>query len=135
LVKKLVGDQLRRLFAAAELRHLPARTMLASEGDSREELFLIGRGAIEVVGETDQGLTTLRSFAPGDVIGERALFERKAWPGTYRTAQASTLIVLDRPRLEAALLGNPDPRGLIEALRSQHHDRAVETVMQGYRAG
>jgi len=113
---------------------VPARTILVSEGDAQEELLLIGKGGIEVVAETEQGLTTLRSFLAGDVVGESALFERKAWPGTYRTTQASTLIVLDRARLEAALTGNPDPRGLIEALRSQHFDREVEAVMRAFRA-
>lgn len=128
-VKRLAGDQLKRLFAATRIVYLRMRDILVTHEEEREALYLVARGALEAVVETEGGLRSARAFAVGDVVGESALFERKAWPATYRATENATLLQLDKAGLEQALLGNPDPRALLEALRDQRQDREVAKVI------
>ncbi len=125
LVQHLAGDQLERLFSRVDLRHLAERETLAKEGAKDGVLYVIVRGLVEArikVAGQDQ---TLRSFTSGDILGESVLLEHGEWPANYVVVENVTLLRLDREGLEQALVGNPDPRGMLEALREQRTDRAV----------
>ena len=74
--------------------------------------------------------TVIRSLEPGDVAGDQALLQRTAWRATYRTAEPVVLLILRRPGLESALQGNPNPRGLLDALREQRLDSEVAAAVQ-----
>ena len=41
-----------------------------------------------------------------------------------------TALVLTRPGLEKALQGNPDPRALLDALRSQRNDQELALMVR-----
>lgn len=128
-LKGLPLDQVRRLFAATAVEKFFGRQIMFEAGQEKEVLYLVVRGQIEAVVEGNRGVTNLRSFGPGDVLGERALFEHQPWPTFYRSTEDTVVLRLDRAGLEQALLGNPDPRGLIDALRSQHLDRDVAAAI------
>ncbi len=130
LMKSLPPDQLRRLFTVMRVEKFPGQSIAFEPGQPREMLCVIVQGEIEAVIEVASGVTTLQAFGPGDILGERALFEHKPWPTFYRSTQDTVVLRLDRAGLEQALLGNPDPRGLIEALRAQHRDREVAEAIQ-----
>ncbi len=118
LVRSLEGEQLKRLFSAMDLERLGADSVLVERNQSLEKLFLIIEGTIEaLVPKASGGFSALRTFSSGDIIGDRALLERKPWPATYRTTNTITALTLGRAGLEQALLGNTDPRGFISALR------------------
>lgn len=126
LLSKLEGDQLRRLFTVLELVRVEPGAVLAERGSGLAQLALIGRGVVEAVILRPGGAATqIKTFSSGDVIGDAALLEHRPWPATYRVAEAATLLTLTREGLEQALVGNPDPRGFLDALRSQRNDHAV----------
>jgi tetratricopeptide (TPR) repeat protein len=126
VVLKLPGEQLRRLFAHTTLVEPDRGRTLAERGSKDEVLYLVAAGEIEAVYDLGDGRPTLlRSFATGDVIGDRALFEHQPWPATYRVASPARLFRLDRAGLEAALQGNADPRQFIDALRARRADHDV----------
>lgn len=129
LVARLSNDQLKRLFAAMNMVRVEAGTILAEEGSQRPQMALIARGVVEAVAQVTGNQTVLRTFTVGDLIGERALLEQKSWPATYRMAEAGSLLTLDRGGLERCLVGNPDPRAFLEALREQHNDREVAAAL------
>lgn len=129
LVQRFPADQLKRLLGAMELRKVGARELIAQQGDRLEAMYLIVQGTVEAAIEQRNGLAMLRTFGPGDFVGESALFERKPWPTHYRTTEATTLLVLDRAGLEQSLVGNADPKALIDELRAQHHDRDVREAL------
>jgi hypothetical protein len=135
VVQRLAADQITRLFAAFEILPAEAGTVLAREGEGRAELFLVVSGVVEA-GIDDAGAAgaTVRSFTARDILGERALLERQPWPATLRVTEAALLLKLDRAGLERALVGNPDPRGLLDVLRDQGHDREVEAVVRRLKA-
>ncbi len=126
LIDRLDDGQLGHLLKGMSLERFGPNRVLVEAGESSELLYLITRGGVEAVMTLPNGETTvLRGFEPGDILGERALLERQGWAATYRTTESSVMLVLDRKSLAEVLEGNPDPRGLIDALREQQLDRDV----------
>lgn len=130
LVKRLSGDQLKQLFASMSLEHIDRNSVLAEDGAQLQELCLIVRGLVEA----RSGNTQLRTFSSGDIIGESALLQQKPWPALYRTAELTTVLRLNREGLERALVGNSDPRGLLDALREQGQDQQIAQLVQKLRS-
>lgn len=129
-IRTLVPDQLRKLFGAMSLVKLPAGSIFLRAEQRLDELFLVTRGLVEArltEGERDR---ILRTFGPGDIFGEAALFERKPWLASYRVDQPATMLKLTAAGLQAALLGNADPRGLLEVLRAQRLDHEIAASVQ-----
>lgn len=126
--------QVRRLFAQLEAVKLATKETLRRAGDLTPELYLVGPGEIEVVDESPEGQTDLTVYANGDVFGESALLGQQPWKATYRATKPTTLLRLDRGGLERALQGNADPRALLDALRAQNRDAALETAVAHVRA-
>jgi len=137
LVQHLPGDQLKRLFSNMKLSHLKEPDqVVAQEGSQEAFLLLLVSGVLEaeipVAGGKAMGV---RSFTSGDIVGEGVLLERTAWPANYRVSEPLTALRLTREGLEQSLVGNPDPRGFLEALREQHNDRDVAAAVRRLRAG
>jgi len=126
LVDRLEAEQLKHLFESFRIESLDPKEEIARRGQKLEAMFFLVSGKVEVVVALPGGSSpVLRLLEAGALFGEQALFEHKPWVATYRTAEKSMLLRLDRHGLETALLGNPDPRGLLEALREQQMDTAV----------
>lgn len=130
LVRNLPPEALKRLVSVMELVTLEEGAEVAAAGSLEARLLFLLDGVVRarVPGGDGEG-ATIRDFGPGDVIGESVLLERRGWPADYRVAEAGKALVLRREGLEKALQGNPDPRGFLTALRSQHNDRGVEKTL------
>lgn len=134
LVERMPGEQLKRLFAAMQLIHLAASTLLVEEGSNEPFLLLVVRGILDAFLRDASGRESLvRSFTGGDVLGESALLERGAWPANYRVAEEAAVLRLGREGLEKCLVGSSDPRGFLELLREQHNDRDVAASVRRMR--
>ena len=126
LVDRLDTEQLKKLFGAFRVESSEPKDEIARRGQKLEAMFFLVSGKVEVVVTLPGGSSpVLRVLEAGALFGEQALFEHKPWVATYRTAEKSMLLKLDRHGLETALHGNPDPRGLLEALREQKMDTVV----------
>ncbi len=132
LVERLDEDRLRRLFTSLELMHLRPGEILAEKDEQMDQLFVIARGEIEAVAVLPNGSTTvLRGFAPGQIIGDRALLEHRPWPTVYRAGDGKcSLLKLDQTGLAKAIQGDPDPREFLDALREQRNDQDVVWSME-----
>jgi len=126
LMDQLEAEQLTQLFQAFSVESLAPNEEIARRGQNLEAMFFLASGKVEVVVVLPGGSSpVLRVLEAGALFGEQALFERKPWVATYRTAEKSMLLKLDRHGLETALHGNPDPRGLLEVLREQQMDTVI----------
>jgi tetratricopeptide (TPR) repeat protein len=126
LVRELASPDLRRLFLAFALLELDPNEVVARQDERLERLFVVARGALTaeclgVLGQTHR----VGRFAPGSMVGERALLEHRPWSATYHGRGRALLLVLDPERLALALDGSANPRGLLESLRQQGNDLAV----------
>jgi tetratricopeptide (TPR) repeat protein len=136
LVEQLAPEQVRRLVSLMEILRVGAGSVLANEGEKSPALFLIVRGVIDATARGSDGReSTIRSFSGGDVVGEAVLLEHSVWPARYQVSEEATVLRLTREGLEAALTGNPDPRGFIDVLRGQHNDRDVAATVRRMRGG
>jgi tetratricopeptide (TPR) repeat protein len=136
LVQRLPGEQVKRLFATMKLLHWKeAGEVVVVEGSQEAFLLLLVRGVLEaeIAGAGEKPMS-VRSFSSGDILGEGALLERTPWPANYRVTEPATALKLTREGLEQSLVGNPDPRGFLEALREQHNDRGVASIVRRLRA-
>lgn len=128
LARNLRPEVLKRLFSVMQLVSWKPGDRIASQGDGGDEprLYFLVDGVVRARIPGDDGPSAvIRDFGPGDVIGETVLLERRGWPADYEAAEPSKALALEREGLEKALVGNPDPRGFLTALRMQHHDRDV----------
>jgi tetratricopeptide (TPR) repeat protein len=131
LVRRLGGEQLKRLFSGSALTIWEPGEVVAERGSLIERMFLVVKGQIEALVATPDGRSLqLRILVPGDLFGERALLEHKPWPATYRVIERARLLRIDKAGLERSLAGNPDPRQLLDTLRGQRHDREVATAAE-----
>ncbi len=125
LARNLTPEQLKQLFSAMELLSFKVGEALAESGSTEGPLYFLLMGVVSAHARVHGRDTGLRDFGPGDVIGESVLLEHGSWPADYRVTEAVRALVLNREGLEKALVGNPDPRGLLNALRMQHNDQEV----------
>ncbi|MCH7666807.1 MAG: cyclic nucleotide-binding domain-containing protein [Acidobacteria bacterium] len=126
LVELLSQDQIKKLFPLFEIQRLAEGEVLVERGDSKEMLFVILTGELAAQVQLATGSDTdLRTFQGGDLIGDRALLQRVPWPATYRALIATKVLGLSREGLEKALIGEEDPKGLLNALRMQGLDMVV----------
>jgi len=130
LLEDLPTQQLKRLFGVMEVTKLQPDDVLVEKGSDRAELYLIASGSVDAVIEKQGTTATVRRFVAGDIIGEGALLEHLTWPATYRAGSPSTVLRLTRAGLESALVGNSDPRELLQILREQHHDRDITSSLE-----
>ncbi len=130
LVQSLSNEQLKRLFSVMHMIKGEAGRLLALRDSRDARLFLVLQGTVEALyGRSKGQLTSLRTFSAGDILGEGSLLEHRPWPATYRIAEPAILFFLERDGLEKALIGNPDPRAFLSALREQGHDRALAEMV------
>jgi len=128
---RLDDDQLGRLLKAMELERLGRERVIVHAGEQHDQLILVTAGKVDVEVVLPNGqAVAIRSLEPGDVAGDQALLEHTPWPATYRTVEPVVLLKLSRTGLENALKGNPDPRGLLDALREQRLDAQVVAAVQ-----
>jgi tetratricopeptide (TPR) repeat protein len=126
LPRELSGEQLKLLFQGVEVVELERDEALARRGEEKEVLYLLTGGEVKAQIDKDGGgQHEIRTFGPGQVLGEDALFGHRPWPADYRASTRTTLLELTTTGLEICLKGNPDPRGFLDALRRDHTDRAV----------
>jgi hypothetical protein len=124
LISRLTAEQIRRLFSVLRFLKPEVGAVLAREGERRPELFVVVNAQLEA---TRAG-RSVRSFGPRDILGETALFERAAWPATLTVTAPGLVLALDLEGVEKALIGNPDPRGLLGPLRDQGRDRELAVI-------
>jgi CRP/FNR family transcriptional activator FtrB len=119
LFSKLAEEELLCLAARAELRQVPARAVLFTEGSRPDGLYSLMRGAVELYGEHDDRRFTvavvgaLKPFVLPLVLADRN-------PFSARTLEPCELLVL--PKLIALELFGTNP----EFARAVAHELAVE---------
>lgn len=134
LVGALSAEHLKRLFSVMEMKKTAEGDVLAREGEREPKLlYLVVAGEIEAQSEVNGSTMGIRSFGTGDLIGERAMLEKKSWPATYVVKEGGTIFVLDRGGFEKTMVGHEDPRAYISVLRQQQNDRQVAESIRKLR--
>lgn len=135
LVDQISSQDFVRLFESVRLRRLARGKVLAEEGEERPALFIIVAGAVEArVADKAGHLISLRSFGPGEIVGESTLFQHRPWQAEYRTDDFTDILELDRQGLEYLIEVQGDPERLLNVLRDQGNDQKVARAIDHLRA-
>jgi ribosomal protein S15P/S13E len=127
-VQSLGQGELEALMAVMELRPVDAGSYVVHEGDDRRELYLIGTGLVQARLDPLGRDLLLRNFGPGQILGERALFENESWKASLRAAHNSQILALDINGVQRALKKTKSRRRLVDSLSSQHNDQQLAAL-------
>lgn len=105
----------KRLFAAGEV--------VVRQGDTSDELFLILRGEVVVLVESDMTATEVTRLGTGMFFGEMALVTGERRKATVRAARDCELLVIDHDAFERVLRENP---AIVEGLSQVLAARQLE---------
>jgi CRP-like cAMP-binding protein len=134
VVDRVSSQDFSRLFSAVKIIKPDNGQQLAEKGSSDRQLFLVVTGLVEARDrDPNDHLITLRSFGPGDIVGDTTLFQGRPWAADYYSTSLATVLQLDRQGLEELIKGQSDPKGLLDVLRDQGNDAKVERAVQHLR--
>lgn len=130
IVSRIDPEQLKKLFSVMELTPIKAGDWLARSGQILPTIFLIVDGTVEAEAQAGPRTFNIRNFTSGDLIGDSALLENKAWAADYKVTAGGNVFKLNRDGLAVAMMGLSDPREFLGILRVQGNDRDVAANIQ-----
>jgi len=106
---------------------------IIKEGDPGKELFIIVKGKVNIVKESDDVKTTLATLSEGDIFGEMALVDSRPRSASAKALGEVAVRVLDRESFKTMLTGNPKVAMLVfdklcQRLRSVNDELQREMV-------
>lgn len=112
ILAELKDNQLAHLAEYMELQDVPAWSVLFSQGDISDSMFLVLTGELRARTLVNGRETTLATFGPGDFFGEMALFDHGPRSADVAANEPSTLLKItavsfDRLTREAPALATP----------------------------
>jgi CRP/FNR family cyclic AMP-dependent transcriptional regulator len=124
LFKGMSRSTLEALNGIAVKKEVPANTIVISEGEESDSLFVITRGRAQAVCNDENGKQIiLNVFDPPDFFGEMSFFDRASRCATVMTVKRSLLHVIPREVFRDLMTDHPDIAfnligGLVQKLRS-----------------
>lgn len=131
LLQGLDDARLAALAERARIVTVPAGTTLVREGEQSDELFVIDRGAVQVLALRRGGEVVLDQLGAGEVFGEVGALTGEARTATVRTATRATLVTLSRDALSDAMARDP---GLAETVWARYAERRFDLAAESQPA-
>jgi serine/threonine-protein kinase len=103
-------------------RPFPAGTLIVREGDIADEAYVITEGRCEAFREERGKRVLLRTFGPGDVFGEGALFAGEPRNASVVALDNVTAVVVTREVLDRELGGESWLGTFFRALTARYRD-------------
>ncbi len=116
----LLGNLSGETLAAVADRLMPERyaagEVVVRQHEPGDKLFIVGRGAVEIVVKDGAGERRINTLTEGEYFGEMALLEEKPRVATVRTIMPSELYSLSRGDFLALLESVPDIRASVDTV-------------------
>ena len=128
LFRPLAGPLLHELALHTERRLYAPAEIVIQQGDYGEELFVVERGAAEVLVDSHAGLEHVASLGPSDFFGEMSLMTGERRRATVRADAELALLVVSKEALSPLLEASPELAVAIgEQLASRDEDLGRHT--------
>lgn len=89
-------------------RTFPAGTVLFSEGEAGEEMYVIQSGRVQLTRQVRGSEVHLATLPPGEFFGEMAIVNRRPRSATATVIDEAQLLVIDARTFEAMIRGNTE---------------------------
>ncbi|HTJ83855.1 MAG TPA: mechanosensitive ion channel family protein [Polyangiaceae bacterium] len=123
-------DQRRTLAERAHTRMFSTGETVVRQGDTTTELYLVLRGEVVVVLESETVETEVTRLGVGAYFGEMALITGEPRRATVKVSRDSELLVIDHAAFESVLRETPE---VVEALSQVLAERQVELDVHSVR--
>ncbi|MCA9604381.1 MAG: mechanosensitive ion channel family protein [Myxococcales bacterium] len=108
MFKPLPHDLLHEVAMHTERRLYAPGEIVIQQGDVGEELFMVERGALDVLIDAHDGMQHIATVAIGDVFGEMSLMTGEDRAATVRTTMESALLVVSKETIQPVLEASPE---------------------------
>jgi CRP/FNR family cyclic AMP-dependent transcriptional regulator len=109
IFSELAPQETDRLTQHSTTRTYPANTILISEGDSTDSLYVVLEGEVKVFASDDQGKEViLNILGPGEYFGELALLDDKPRSASVKTMVPTKVMVITKNDFKNCLATDPD---------------------------
>jgi CRP/FNR family cyclic AMP-dependent transcriptional regulator len=99
---------LREIAAAGVVRSFPKQTVLISEGDVGDALYIVLSGRLKVFASNESGKEVVIDFqGPGDYVGEMSL-DGSPRSASVMTVEPTTCAIVNRAQFREFVLAHPD---------------------------
>src|SRR5712671_853504 len=116
------------------LNHFKKGTVLFSEGDEGEEMYIIQSGKVAIKKRVPHGDTTLAVLEKGDFFGEMAILERLPRSASAEVVEEGDLIVISGEMFGDMIKANPEIAVRMlrkQSIRLRETNRQLESLMAG----
>ena len=119
----LSQKEIQDLEIEAVKKHFPKNTVLFSEGDETDSLYIISKGKVKAVITDENGREIVLSiFGSGEYFGEMAFIDEEQRSATIVTKEPVQALVISRDVIKRVLVSNPDfafnlLKGMVARLR------------------
>jgi len=109
LFSALRESELQSLLAHAAKKVVPKNTIVISEGDRTDSLYVILSGKVKVFLQDEEGKEIiLNSQGPGEYFGEMALIDEEPRSASVMTTEMSIFMVVSKGDFRQCLADHPD---------------------------
>lgn len=109
MFSELAPEETEHLSSESKTRSYPAHTILISEGDSTDSLYVLLEGEVKVYVSDQQGKEViLNILGPGEYFGELALLDDEPRSATVKTMRQTKVMVISRDDFKHSLDTHPE---------------------------
>ncbi len=128
LLSRLSGETLAAVADQLMPERYAAGEVVVRQNEPGDKLFIIGRGAVEVVVKDGGGERRINTLTEGEYFGEMALLEEKPRAATVRTIMPSELYSLTQADFLMLLERAPDIRAAVDAVVATRREALVSAT-------
>lgn len=81
--------------------------VIVRQGETGDCMFVIQKGEVEAIAETDGRQIRLRTMGPNEFFGEMALFEKEVRSATIRATQPTHVLTIDKKNFLGGIHEDP----------------------------
>jgi cAMP-dependent protein kinase regulator len=134
LFRGLSKEEFRKVVSHLTLRHYEEETIIVSEGDPGESMFIIVNGEVRVNTTDASGKQfTLANLGEGEFFGEVSLLTGKPRTATIITNIPSDLLELSLKDFENIVADYPRVREILQDSQQQRAYNTIESIIQSRR--
>jgi CRP-like cAMP-binding protein len=93
--------------------------VIVRQGDPGNCMFVIQKGVVEAIAETDGKQLRLRTMGAKDIFGEMALFEEEKRTATIRAVGPARVLTIDKKNFLSGI--HEDPSLALRIVRTMSH--------------